>query len=137
MFGEGSGGTIARLAAAADPRIKALDLVDPWGDWPDWLAKSSLVPDDERGDYLKPEFLKRPAPLDPMQRFSRVKATARLQCLSDPSVTPSIVRDRLAAAASPQTKVILHNEAVAQYKAASRTNFFNWIKDQLRPAPAH
>ena len=36
----GSGAAIAILAAAIDPRLKALDLVDPWGDWPDWLAKS-------------------------------------------------------------------------------------------------
>src|ERR1700734_1539970 len=31
MFGVGSGGTIAILAAAVDPRIKAIDVIDPWG----------------------------------------------------------------------------------------------------------
>jgi hypothetical protein len=112
-------------------------LVDPWGDWPDWLATSSLVPDEERGDYLKPDFLKRVAPLDPVQWFSRVTATVRLQYLSEPSVTPWIVRERIAAAAPPHTKVMAHHEAVAQYRAASRMTFFDWIKDQLRLAPAH
>ena len=33
IFGEGSGGTIALLAASVDPRIKAVDVLDPWGDW--------------------------------------------------------------------------------------------------------
>ena len=43
MFGDGSGASIAILAAAVDPRIKASDLLDPWGDWPDWIAKSTLI----------------------------------------------------------------------------------------------
>src|SRR5208337_4965142 len=85
MFGEGSGAAIAILAAAADPRIKALDLADPWGDWPDWLAKSTLVPDDERANYVKPDFLKQAAPLDPVQWFGQVKIPVRLQYLSDPA----------------------------------------------------
>jgi len=34
IFGEGSGGTIALLAASVDARIKAVDVLDPWGDWP-------------------------------------------------------------------------------------------------------
>jgi dienelactone hydrolase len=133
MFGEGSGAAIAILAAAADPRIKALDLVDPWGDWPDWLATSTLVPGDERADYLKPEFLKRVAPLDPVEWFGKVKVPIRLQYLSEPLVTPQLARERIAAAAPPQAKVISYKDAVAQYKAA-KLKFFDWAKDQLRPA---
>jgi dienelactone hydrolase len=134
MFGEGSGASIAILAAAADSRIQALDLVDPWGDWPDWLAKSSLVPDDERADYLKPEFLKKIAPLDPVAGFDKVKVPVLLQYLSAPLVTPEIARQRIAAAAPPQTKIISYKEAVAQYNAA-KLRFFDWIKGQLRPVP--
>jgi cephalosporin-C deacetylase-like acetyl esterase len=134
MFGEGSGAAVAILAAAADPRIKALDLVDPWGDWPDWLAQSALVPSEERADYLKPEFLKKVAPLDPVEWFHKVKVPVRLQYLSEPGVTPQIVRERIAAAAPPQTKVISYKDAVAQYKAA-KLKFFDWIKSQLL-APA-
>jgi cephalosporin-C deacetylase-like acetyl esterase len=134
MFGEGSGAAIAILAAAADPRIKALDLVDPWGDWPDWLAKSSLVPDDERADYVKPDFLKEAAPLDPVRWFGQVKIPVRLQYLSDPAVTPQIARERITAAAPKQTKIIPYKEALAQYKA-EKLRFFDWIKGQLRPAP--
>jgi len=136
MFGEGSGAAIAILAAAADTRIKALDLVDPWGDWPDWLAKSTLVPEDERADYLKPEFLKKVAPLDPLKWFAQVKVPVRLQYLSDPLVTPQAVRQLVMAAAPPQTKVIPYKDAVAQYKAA-KLQFFDWIKEQLRPGSIH
>ncbi len=133
MFGEGSGATVAILAAAADSRIKALDLVDPWGDWPDWLAQSSVVPEEERADYIKPDFLKKVAGLDPVRWFQTLKAPVRLQYLHPPSVTPVIVRRRIAAAAPPQTKTLPYEEAVAQYKAA-KWNFFDWIKEQLRPA---
>jgi cephalosporin-C deacetylase-like acetyl esterase len=132
MFGAGSGAAIAILAAAADPRIKALDLVDPWGDWPIWLAKSTLVPDEERADYLKPEFLKKVAPLDPVQWFGKVTVPVRLQSLNERLVTPALVREHIAAAAPPQTKVISYKDAMAQYKAA-QAKFFDWIKDQLRP----
>lgn len=59
MFGQGSGASIAVLAAAADPRIKTLDLFNPWGDWPDWLKDSPIVPDKERANYLAPNFLPR------------------------------------------------------------------------------
>jgi dienelactone hydrolase len=31
IFGVGAGGTITVMAASADSRIKALDIVDPWG----------------------------------------------------------------------------------------------------------
>jgi hypothetical protein len=136
MFGEGSGAAIAILAAAADTRIKALDLVDPWGDWPDWLAKSTLVPDDERADYLKPEFLKKVAPLDPVAWFDMVRVPVRLQYLGASSITPAIVQKRIAAAAPPQTKIVAHKDAVAQYKAA-RLSFFDWIKSQLGPEAGH
>lgn len=135
MFGEGSGATIAILAAAADPRIKVLDLVDPWGDWPDWLAHSSLPPEEERPQYVKPEFLKLAAPLDPLKWFGQVKAKVRLQYLSEASVTPAAARERIAAAAPSQTTRIPYPEAVERYKAA-KTKFFDWIKEQVQAAPA-
>ena len=59
MFAQGSGASIAILASAVDPRIKVLEALDPWGDWPTWMATSPFVPEDERADYVKPEFLKK------------------------------------------------------------------------------
>jgi cephalosporin-C deacetylase-like acetyl esterase len=135
MFGEGSGAAIGILAAAVDPRIKALDLTDPWGDWPDWLAKSTLVPDEERPEYLKPEFLKRVAPLDPVDWFGKVKVPVRLQYINEPGVTPLAARERIVAAAPSQATVIPQKEAFAQFQA-NQLKYFDWIKGELRRLPA-
>ena len=131
MFGEGSGAAIGILAAAVDSRIKVLDLADPWGDWPAWMAKSSLIPEEERPNYLKPEFLRGVADLDPVKWLPRLKVPVRLQYLSEPGVTPAPCRERILAAAPPQAKVVAHEEAVAQYKVA-KLKFFDWLKDQVR-----
>ena len=67
IFGQGAGATIAGLAATVDRRIQVLDLLDPWGDWPAWMAHSRLVPEQERADFLKPSFLEPLASLDPVR----------------------------------------------------------------------
>jgi hypothetical protein len=50
MFTQGSGASIGILASAVDPRIKVLDALDPWGDWPTWMATSPFVPQKERAE---------------------------------------------------------------------------------------
>jgi hypothetical protein len=134
MFGVGSGGTIAILAAAADTRIKTLDLIDPWGDWPDWIAKSSLIPEQERPSYLKPGFLKKVAPLDPVEWLSQLKSQrVRIQEVHDDSVTPRAAQERLRAAAG--TAEIVGYDTTEQFSSAvSGDNAVQWVKDQLRPA---
>src|ERR1700733_4016955 len=74
IFGQGSGGSIAILASAADPRIKVLDVLDPWGDWPIWMATSPFVPEDERGNYVRPEFLRKASALEPLEWMSKIQA---------------------------------------------------------------
>ncbi len=104
IFGQGSGGAIAILAAAADPRIKALDLMDPWGDWPAWLRGSTQVPDQERQLYLQPTFLESVRSLDPVAVLPRLRARAlRIQQRTDDLVTPQGARDAMAASL-PQTE---------------------------------
>jgi acetyl esterase/lipase len=111
IFGEGSGATVAVLAASVDKRIQAIDLLNPWGDWPDWLAASRIVPDSERADYMKPDFLQSIAPLDPVFVLPKLDRTAvRLQqTLWDSSKTPATSRDRIAASLPP-------SDVVARYK---------------------
>ncbi len=134
MFGVGSGASIAILAAAADPRIKSLDLLDPWGDWPDWIAKSSLVPDNERADYLKPEFQKNVAGLDPVRWLPKLKTkTIRLQEVATDPFTPEICRQRIEAAAPASAKVVRYDGVQALYQVSSSGQLFRWIKEQLRP----
>src|SRR5207253_8526573 len=66
IFGVGAGATIAVGAASADSRIKAIDLDDPWGNWPVWMAKSDVIPEEERSHYTKPDFLQKISSFDPV-----------------------------------------------------------------------
>lgn len=136
MFGVGSGATIAILAAAADPRITTLDLLDPWGDWPDWLAKSGLVPGDQRADLLNPEFLQKVAGLDPVRWLPELKTqNVRLQEVATDPVTPAICRQKLEAAAPPAAQAVRYDGVPALYKVSSTGQLFEWLKKQLRPLP--
>jgi len=134
MFGVGSGGTIAILAAAADPRIKSIDLIDPWGDWPDWMAKSSLVPEPERPSYLKPEFLHKVAGLDPVEWLPRLKSHVHLRQVLDDSVTPRLVQQRIRASASGSAEIVTFNTTAQFSSAVPSDRILQWVKDQLRPA---
>jgi len=135
MFGTGSGGSIAILAAAADPRIKAIDVLDPWGDWPDWMAKSSIIPETERPNFLKPEFLKKVEPLDPVRWLPKVRAQVRIQRVLDDMTTPQTAEDRIEAAAAPTVKVLHYKDVMQLYGSGSGGSIFQWVKDQVRPAP--
>jgi hypothetical protein len=139
MFGEGSGATIAILAAAVDARIKALDLLDPWGDWPNWLAKSSLIPEQERANYLKPEFLKRAEPFDPLRWLPHLESRqVRIQHVLDDTVTPKVSKQAIEAAALPSVQVVRYDDTRALFSASSGGRLFRWIKEQLRtPARPH
>jgi len=135
MFGTGSGATIAILAAAIDPRIQTIDLLEPWGDWPDWLAKSSIIPENERANYLKPEFLKKVAPLDPVQWLPRLKTEhIRMQNISDDTVTPKVAQDRMEAAVPSQAKVQHFETGQRFYSTAAGGRIFEWIKQQMQAA---
>jgi hypothetical protein len=136
MFGQGSGATIAILASAVDPRIKVLDVLDPWGDWPAWMATSQFVPKDERPDYVKPEFLKKVAPLETLDWLPKVQAKKfRLQQLLFEIDTPTPIKEKLRAAAPAGTPVVLYKN-IDEFKAAFpySTNL-DWIKQQLRALP--
>src|SRR5260370_10713091 len=74
VFTQGSGASIAILASAVDSRIRVLDALDPWGDWPTWMATSPFVPAEERADYVKPAFLQKVAPLEPIDWLPKTQA---------------------------------------------------------------
>ena len=134
MFGEGSGGTIAILTAAADPRIKAIDVLDPWGDWPEWVAKSSLIPDEERKSYTQPEFLRKVAPLDPVQWLPQLKSQRiRLQQLADDMVTPNAAKETIEKAAGPAATVVHYDSTRQLFMAIPGDTLFRWVKEQVKP----
>jgi hypothetical protein len=136
MWGDGSGASIAIMAAAADPRIKVLDLLDPWGDWPAWLAQSSLVPEQERAQYLKPEFLKKVENLDPVKWLPALRTQeVRLQLINSVMVTPTAAKKAIETAAPPNTKIV-HYESAKDFlkQVAPSDKGFDWIKAQLGSA---
>jgi hypothetical protein len=143
MIAQGSGGAIAILAASVDPRIVALDLTDPWGDWPDWLKDSPQIPSDERANYLKPEFLQKVSPLDPVLFLPRLKLKAlRVQQIMDDPTTPAAARDRIAEAlpkaaepAGGQSVQLVRYKDRAEHQAAWRKDgLAGWMHAQLQPA---
>lgn len=138
VFGTGSGATIALLTSTVDPRIKAIDALQPWGDWPMWLAKSSLIPESERPNYLKPTFLAGVAPLDPVHLASHVQAKKlRVQFLLDDTVTPASVVQPMKAAMPPLAEIVEYDTKHRQYDALSGGHAFDWIKQQLRAPDTH
>jgi hypothetical protein len=139
MFGEGSGGAIAILASAADPRIKALQVLGPWGDWPDWLAQSKVVPEAERATYLKPEFQKSVAPLDPVLWLPRVKAESiRVENVETYRMVPQVCERKIEDAAPKNAQIDDFGDSRAMLlKMSSEGELFGWLKDQLQPGAAH
>jgi acetyl esterase/lipase len=133
MFGEGSGGAIAILAAAADPRIKAVDTLNPWGDWPDFLAKSPVAQaDPNHDDFVKPEFLKKVANLDPVKWLPTLKVPIRIQQVRQNLATPMEAMDSIKAAA-PQQAEILRFEALDDLgKREAHGILFQWMKSRLQ-----
>ena len=133
MYGQGSGGTIAILAASVDRRIKAVDLLDPWGDWPDWLAGSPVIPDEERGTYLTSAFLSSVAPFDPVHWLPKLKGRPmRLQQTLFSKATPVAARESIRAAAPRDTTMVRYKD-VQEYeqKANADAAVLDWLGLQL------
>lgn len=134
MFGLGSGGTIAILAAQADARITTIDVLDPWGDWPEFVRNSAILAPAERPKYESMEFLQSVATLDPVAYLPRLKTSnVRLQqTLNDP-VTPPAAKERIAAAAPVRATVVKYQGAQDLYKSWQSAGLSGWIKQQLHP----
>jgi len=136
LFAQDSGASIAILASGVDPRIKVLDAVDPWGDWPDWLASSPVVPEAERAAYLKPDFLKKVAPLDPVIWFPKIQARKfRLQEAMFAPSTPKTAKEKLRQAVSTEPGRV----TIAVYQTEEETksviagnNVLAWMQHELQ-----
>jgi dienelactone hydrolase len=133
IFGQGSGGTIAILTAAIDPRLKAVDVMDPWGDWPAWLAESPLIPNRERTAYLDAAFLAHVASLDPLAWLTRLDGRPlRLQeTLFDLSIPETVRKHFEVAAAGRATIVEYRNASEYREKVITNGGMLNWIESQL------
>jgi dienelactone hydrolase len=136
IFGQGSGGTIAILSATVDPRIKAVDVMDPWGDWPDWVAKSPQIPESERADYLKPDFLAKVAPLDPVRLIPQLKGRPfRLQENLFNLAIPEPVRKQIETTASGTAQIVeYHDTKEYGEKVSANGKMLEWMQSQLQDA---
>lgn len=133
MFGQGSGGTIALLAASVDPRLKAIDVIDPWADWPDWFHSSPLAQDGSRPEYGTAAFLEKAAPFDPTVTSPKLtQSNVRLeQTAFNPSV-PIAARQQLRNALRDKATYILYaNEAQYRSQAMSDGQILNWLQSRL------
>lgn len=132
MFGQGSGGAIAILAAAADPRIRAVDILNPWGDWPDWLKSSPVVPDSQRIGYLTPEFLQQAASVEPIAYLPLLKdRPLRVQQIMDYPNTPAAARDKIAEAV-PRDELLRYKDRTEHAEAWKTTGMTGWLAHQLQ-----
>ncbi len=132
MWGQGSGASIAILAASADSRLAVLDLLNPWGDWPDWLKGSPVVPDEERAKYLTADFLDKASRVDPVDDLPLLKDREyRIQQVLDDADTPPAARDRIAAQAPP-AHLVRYADRKAHREAWAVTGITGWIAAQLR-----
>jgi hypothetical protein len=136
MFTQGSGATIGILASAVDPRIKVLDTIDPWGDWPTWLASSPFVPEEERADYVKPEFLKKAAALEPIEWLPKMQAKKfRLQdAIFEPN-TPREAKEKLRAAVPAGATGVIYRSPEDFNAIVRDKKGLEWIQHELRSLP--
>jgi hypothetical protein len=138
VMGQLSGASIGILASAVDPRIKVLDTLDPWGDWPVWMEKSNFPPKQERANYVKQEFLSTVAPLDTLEWIPKVQAKKfRLQQRHYEQQTPEIAKKKMEAAVPERATVASYNNMNDFDKGvgADGEKSLDWIKDQLRALP--
>ena len=138
ILGIGSGATVGILAAAADPRIRVLDLVNPWADWPNWLAATPLIYPVERKDFLTPEFEAKVAPLDPVKWLPKLTTQRmRIQLVDETLGERKEMKTAMESleAAAPKDASVIHVKSAQELKnSLTKTGgSFQWVKDQLRP----
>ena len=137
MFGQGSGGTIAILASAADARIKVLDLLTPWGDWSNWLAKAKIVPEEERVRYLTPDFLARAGILDPILWLPKIRAQSlRIQDVRQDPQMPDESEEKMEAAAPDRTEINEFGDSAALFPKVTGGRLLDWMKGHVAPGSA-
>ncbi|MBZ5501192.1 MAG: alpha/beta hydrolase [Acidobacteriia bacterium] len=134
MFGQGSGGAIAILTSATDARIKAVDVLTPWGDWPTFVGTSTFIPSEDRLKINTPDSLAKIAPLDPIQWLPKVKARSlRIQDVRKDGHMPDAAQEHLEAAAPDTAEINQYGDSAALFPAAANGRLLEWIKAQLQP----
>jgi hypothetical protein len=133
MFAQGSGASIAILTSAVDARIKVLDALDPWGDWPTWMASSPFVPEEERAEFVKSEFQTKVALLEPADWLPKIQARKfRLQDAVFDRNTPKVAKERLRAAVPASATVVIYRTPEEFSAVVRDKKDLEWIQRELR-----
>jgi hypothetical protein len=136
IYGEGSGATIAILAAAVDPRIRLLDLVAPWGDWPEWMAASRKIPEKERPQFLQPAYLARVAPLDPAKWLPELTTQKiRIRNIKDSQETPLVAQQKVAGSVPAGATVVSYEDVKGFVTAAAYDADLKWLREWMTLSP--
>ena len=109
-------------------------MVDPWANWPLWMSKSNVVPDEERPAYVKPEFLKKIVPFDPVSLLPGLKTPhVRLdQHDSNFGETPEKVKDDIEMALPKSAeKHRFANSTKPDGGLDTEEDRWSWVKEQL------
>lgn len=138
IFGQGSGGTIALLAASVDRRLKAVDVIDPWGDWPVFFQSSPVLLDSERQTLLTQKSLDALAPLEPTVAMNHLSGRAlRLQQTTMNLSTPEHAA-KLLQTSLPSSAVYVQYRSEQEYreKAMKDAGVLTWLQQELATSPA-
>lgn len=141
IFGQGAGATIAGLAAAQDPRIQAIDLLDPWGDWPVWMAQSKIIPDNERADLIKTLNFDQLAPLDPVNWLPALNSRPlKLDDALYENNTPAAAKSRIEASLPASAQLVRYpTRSDFEKNAIAEGKLIAWLQERLltvAPKPA-
>ena len=132
MYGQGSGGTIAILASSVDKRIQALDVLTPWGDWPNFFAQTRYVAADKRSKFLAPEFQSKIAGMDPLTVLPKVQAkSVRIDNVRKSGPMPEASQGRLEGAAPPNAIINQYGDIAAFVPHAGAS--FAWLRAESQP----
>ena len=134
IFGQGSGGAIAILSASIEPRIKTLDLLDPWGDWPHWFAQAADVNPKDRTGFLTPEFQKPLEKLEPLHYLPLLKQKIRIQYVADEGEPASVI-DAMKAAAPKDAEFKRYDTSSRMYSENAGGRLFEWMAHALGAQP--
>jgi hypothetical protein len=100
------------------------------------MAVSPFIPQDERAEYIKAEFLKKAALLEPVDWLPKVQAKKfRLQdAIFEPN-TPKVAKEKLRAAVPSGATVVLY-QTPEEFNAVVRARKdLEWIQYELRSLP--
>lgn len=131
FFGTGSGATIGVLAATIEPRIRALDLIGPWCDWPTWMKESKQIAEDERPKLTQRAFLRDIRDLDPLNKISKLNIPIRINHVKEDPTVPDRTIEALRKRLPKSATLTLHEDNIAFYRWTQANSMFGWLPSKL------